>query len=189
MEKGGKAEVGRRRRGEEAGDETGTERNSTSDWGAIQLPSYIHGYILYTLGLEAPMWCVQGGTVAVRTVGLGTRNSELGTPSSGLGIPLGSAEHGGRVAGDLRGTLNVDPNPNGILPLHRYVGRDGPPSVLFRVSLFARALPAVPQFIELAVVVFVELFTVYRPNRIDEDEGYREGGVPPDREEGEGEGW
>ena len=77
-----KAEVGRRRRGEEAGDETGTERNSTSDWGAIQLPSYVHGYILYTTGLEAPMWYVQGGTVAVRTVGLGTRNSELGTRSS-----------------------------------------------------------------------------------------------------------
>ena len=44
---------------------------------------------------------------------------ELGTQSSGLRVPLGSAEHGGRVAGDLRGTLDVDPNPNGILPLHR----------------------------------------------------------------------
>ena len=65
------------------------------------------------------MWYVQGGTVAVRTVGLGTRNSELGTPSLGLGVPLGSAEHGGRVAGDLQGTLNVDPNPNGIVPLQR----------------------------------------------------------------------
>ena len=81
-EKGGKAEVGRRRRGEEAGDETGTERNSTSDWGAIQLPSYVHRYVLYTLGLKAPMWYVQGGTVAVCTVGLGTRNSEFGTRSS-----------------------------------------------------------------------------------------------------------
>ena len=40
-----------------------------------------------------------------------TRNSELG-------VPLGSAEHGGRVARGLRGTLDVDPNPNGILPLH-----------------------------------------------------------------------
>ena len=70
-----KAEVGRRQRGEEAGDEMGTERNSTSDWGAIQLPSYVHGYILYTTGLEAPMWYVQGGTVAVRTVRLGTRSS------------------------------------------------------------------------------------------------------------------
>ena len=48
-----------------------------------------------------------------------TRNSELGTPSSGLGVPLGSAEHGGQVARDLRDTLNVDPNPNGIVPLHR----------------------------------------------------------------------
>ena len=36
-------------------------------------------------------------------------------------IPLSSAEHGGRVAGDLRGTLDVDPNPNGILPLHLLV--------------------------------------------------------------------
>ena len=40
-----------------------------------------------------------------------TRNSELG-------VPLGSVEHGGRVAGDLRDTLDIDPNPNGILPLH-----------------------------------------------------------------------
>ena len=58
-------------------------------------------------------------------------DSELGTRSSGLAVPLGGAEHGGRVAGGLRDTLDVDPNPNGILPLHRYVGRDGPPSVLF----------------------------------------------------------
>ena len=64
------------------GDETGTERNSTSDWGAIRLPSYVHGYVVYTLGLEAPMWYVQGGTVAVRTIGLGTRNSELGVRDS-----------------------------------------------------------------------------------------------------------
>ena len=41
------------------------------------MPSYVHGYVLYTLGLEAPMWYIQGGAVAVRTVGLGTRNSEL----------------------------------------------------------------------------------------------------------------
>ena len=52
-----------------------------SDWGAIQLPSYVHGYVLYTLGLEAPMWYVQGGMVAVHTVGLGTRNSEFVTRS------------------------------------------------------------------------------------------------------------
>ena len=48
-------------------------------------------------------------------------DSELGTRNSELGVPLGSAEHGGRVAGDLRGTLDVDPNPNGILPLHLLV--------------------------------------------------------------------
>ena len=40
------------------------------------------GYVLYTTGLEAPMWYVQGGTVAVRTVRLGARNSEFGTRSS-----------------------------------------------------------------------------------------------------------
>ena len=40
------------------------------------------GYILYTTGLEAPMWYVQGGMVAVHTIGLGTRNSEFGTRSS-----------------------------------------------------------------------------------------------------------
>ena len=39
----------------------------------------------------------------------------------GLGVPLGSAEHGGRVARGLRGTLDVDPNPNRILPLHLLV--------------------------------------------------------------------
>ena len=48
-------------------------------------------------------------------------DSELRTQSSGLGVPLGSAEHGGQVAGDLRGTLDVDPNPNRILPLHLLV--------------------------------------------------------------------
>ena len=41
------------------------------------MPNYIHGYVLYTTGLEAPIWYVQGGTVAVHTVGLGTWNSEL----------------------------------------------------------------------------------------------------------------
>ena len=75
------------------------------------MPNYVHGYVLYTLGLEAPMWYVQGGMVAVRTVRLGTQNSELR-------VPLGSAEHGGQVARGLRGTLDIDPNPNGILPLH-----------------------------------------------------------------------
>ena len=48
-------------------------------------------------------------------------DSELGTRSSGLGVPLSSAEHGRRVAGDLRDTLNVDPNPNRIVPLHRSI--------------------------------------------------------------------
>ena len=48
-------------------------------------------------------------------------DSELGTRSSGLGVPLGSAEHGRWVAGDPQGTLDVDPNPNGILPLHLLV--------------------------------------------------------------------
>ena len=48
-------------------------------------------------------------------------DSELGTRSSGLGVPLGNAEHGRRVAGDMRGTLDVDPNLNGILPLHLLV--------------------------------------------------------------------
>ena len=46
-------------------------------------------------------------------------DSELGTRSSGLGGPLGSVEHGGRVAGDLWGTLDINPNPNGIVPLQR----------------------------------------------------------------------
>ena len=41
------------------------------------MPNYVHRYVLYTTGLEAPMWYVQGGTVAVRTVGLGTRDSEF----------------------------------------------------------------------------------------------------------------
>ena len=80
------------------GDETGTERNSTSGWGAIQLPSYVHGYILYTLGLEVPMWYVQGGTVAVRTIGLGTRNSELGVRDSEFLSVVRSAADGLREA-------------------------------------------------------------------------------------------
>ena len=50
--------------------------------------------------------------VSVRTVGLGTWSLELR-------VCLSSVEHGGWVAGDLRGTLDIDPNPNGILPLHR----------------------------------------------------------------------
>ena len=48
-----------------------------SERGAIRLPNYIHRYVLYTMGLEVPMWYVQGRTVAVRTVGLGTRDSEF----------------------------------------------------------------------------------------------------------------
>ena len=41
------------------------------------MPNYVQGYVLYTTGLEAPMWYVQGGTVAVCTVGLRTQNSEF----------------------------------------------------------------------------------------------------------------
>ena len=41
------------------------------------MPNYIHRYVLYTTGLEAPIWYVQGRTVAVRTVRLGTQNSEF----------------------------------------------------------------------------------------------------------------
>ena len=78
------------------------------------MPNYIHGYVLYTMGLKAPMWYIQGGMVAVCTVGLRTWNSELG-------VRLGSAEHGRQVVGDLRGTLDINPNPNGILPLHLLV--------------------------------------------------------------------
>ena len=44
-------------------------------------------------------------------------DSELGTQNSELGVHLGSVEHGRWVAGDLRGTLDIDPNPNRILPL------------------------------------------------------------------------
>ena len=39
-----------------------------------------------------------------------TRNLELR-------VHLSNAEHGRQVAGDLQATLDVDPNPNGILPL------------------------------------------------------------------------
>ena len=59
------------------------------------------------------MWYVQGRMVA-------PSDSELRTRSSGLRVPLGSAEHGGWVAGGLWGTLDIDPNPNGILPLQRH---------------------------------------------------------------------
>ena len=43
------------------------------------------------------------------------------TQNSELGVHLSSAEHGGWVAGDLQGTLDIDPNPNRILPLHLLV--------------------------------------------------------------------
>ena len=78
------------------------------------MPNYVHGYVLYTRGLEEPMWYIQGGMVAVRTVGLGTRNLELG-------VPLGSVEHGRWVVGDLWATLSINPNPNRILLLHLLV--------------------------------------------------------------------
>ena len=41
--------------------------------------------------------------------------------ASELRVHLSSAEHGGWVVGDLRGTLDIDPNPNGILLLHLLV--------------------------------------------------------------------
>ena len=41
------------------------------------MPNYVHRYVLYTTGLKVPMWYVEGGTVAVCTVGLGTQNSEF----------------------------------------------------------------------------------------------------------------
>ena len=53
------------------------------------MPNYIHRYVLYTTGLEAPMWYVQGRTVAVRTIGLRTQNLEfilvVGSTVDGLG--------------------------------------------------------------------------------------------------------
>ena len=57
----------------------------------------------------------------------GPSDSELGTRSSGLGVPLGSAEHGRWVARGLRGTLDIDPNPNGIVPLQRGAGSSTSP--------------------------------------------------------------
>ena len=41
--------------------------------------------------------------------------------ASELRVHLSGAEHGGWVVGDLRGTLDIDPNPNGILLLHLLV--------------------------------------------------------------------
>ena len=65
-------------------------------------------------------------------------DSELGTRSSGLGVPLGSAEHGGQVARGLQNTLNVDPNPNGIVPLHRDTQLTAPPAsfIMYPVTDF-----------------------------------------------------
>ena len=42
------------------------------------------------------------------------------TQNSELGVCLSSAEHGGWAVGDLWGTLDIDPNPNRILLLHRF---------------------------------------------------------------------
>ena len=66
------------------------------------------------MGLEADMW--HGTNADGGCAHHWTRNSELG-------VRLGSAEHGGWVAGDLRGTLDIDPNPNGILLLQWAAGR------------------------------------------------------------------
>ena len=79
-----KAEVSRRRQGERER-ETRQVQNGTERVNGVLfdcLTTYTGTYVLYTTGLEAPIWYVQGGMVAVRTVGLGTRNSEFGTRSS-----------------------------------------------------------------------------------------------------------
>ena len=66
---------------------------------------------------------IQGGTVAVRTIGLGTQNSEFG-------VCLSNAEHGRQVAGDLQATLDVDPNPNQILLLQHDIWFCDPHQIL-----------------------------------------------------------
>ena len=73
------------------------------------MPNYVHGYVLYTMGLEVPMWYVQGGMVAVCTVGLGTRNSEF--------ISVVQSMVDG-LCETCVALLDIDPNPNGILPLN-----------------------------------------------------------------------
>ena len=73
------------------------------------------------MGMSYILWASRRpcGTYKVGRWLCALSDSELGTRSSGLGVPLCSAEHGGRVAGDLQGTLDIDPNLNGILPLQQ----------------------------------------------------------------------
>ena len=113
-----KAKVGRRRRGERER-ETRRAQNGTER---------VNG-VLFDCQLRTQVCLIYygpRGAHVVRTRQDGgcahrwTWNSELGTRSSGLRVPLGSAEHGGQVVRGLWNTLDVDPNPNGILPLHRF---------------------------------------------------------------------
>ena len=68
-------------------------------------------YILWASRRPCGMYKVGQWLCALSDLELRTQNLELR-------VCLSSAEHGGQVAGDLRGTLDIDPNPNGILPLH-----------------------------------------------------------------------
>ena len=129
-----------------------------SERDAIRLPNYVHRYVLYTLGLEAPMWTYKAGQWLCAP-----SDSELGTRSSGLGVPLSSVEHGGRVAGDLRGTLDIDPNPNGILLLHRSQSFPASPSPAS--AKLGNHLPG--DELELCVLQFEELSCPYVPNNRD----------------------
>ena len=116
---GGKAEIGHRRRGERER-ETRRAQNGTE-----RVNGVLFDCLATYTGMSYILWASRCpcGTYKAGWWLCAPSDSELGTRSSGLGVPLGSAEHGGRVAGDLQGTLDIDPNPNGIVPLQRDVER------------------------------------------------------------------
>ena len=114
---------GRRRPRSAVGDE---ERKRETRWaqnGTQRVTGVLFNCLATYTGMSYILWASRRpcGTYKAGRWLCAPSDSELGTRSSGLGVPLGSAEHGRRVARGLRGTLDIDPNPNGIVPLQRHL--------------------------------------------------------------------
>ena len=98
------------------------ERKQETRWaqnGTERVNGVLFNCLATYMGMSYILWALRHpcGTYKAGWWLCAPSDSELGTRSSGLRVPLGSAEHGRQVARGLRGTLDVDPNPNGILPL------------------------------------------------------------------------
>ena len=103
------------------GDEEKKQETRWAQNGTQRVTGVLFNCLATYTGMSYILWALRRpcGTYKAGRWLCAPSDSELGTRSSELRVPLGSAEHGGRVAGDLRGTLDIDPNPNGIVPLHR----------------------------------------------------------------------